>query len=31
MDDADAIAETVAAGVHGSALAKAVRGYERSG
>jgi 2-polyprenyl-6-methoxyphenol hydroxylase-like FAD-dependent oxidoreductase len=29
LDDAEAIAESVAAGVHRSALAKALRGYER--
>jgi 2-polyprenyl-6-methoxyphenol hydroxylase-like FAD-dependent oxidoreductase len=29
LDDAEAIAKSVAAGVHGSALAKALRGYEK--
>jgi len=29
LDDAEAIAKSVAAGVRGSALAKALRGYEK--
>jgi 2-polyprenyl-6-methoxyphenol hydroxylase-like FAD-dependent oxidoreductase len=29
LDDAEALAESVAAGVHGSALPKALRGYEK--